>query len=98
VNGKTVQEETLSLIGVKFTTFSKKKKTGVLYNARKLVTTMMIENHYSWEEREAGESCCFISEVRNRGYKTVIRQDKPPITGIKSNLESLSSSIKLALE
>jgi hypothetical protein len=96
VNGKTVQEETPALIGVKFTTFF--KKTGVLYNARKLVTTMMIENHSSWEERYAGESCCFISEVRKRGYKTVIRNDEPPITGIKSNLESLRSNKKLTLE
>jgi hypothetical protein len=43
VNGKTIQEETIALIGVKFTSF---KKTGVLYNARELVTTMIrMEKH-----------------------------------------------------
>jgi hypothetical protein len=43
VNGKTVQEETIALIGVKFTSF---KKTDVLYYARKLVTTVIrMEKH-----------------------------------------------------
>lgn len=40
-----------------------------------------------------GQSCFFISEVRNRGYKTVMRNDKTPINGI-----SLRSNIKLTLE
>jgi len=43
VNGKTVQEETIALIGVKFASLN---KTGVLYNARKLVTSMIrMEKH-----------------------------------------------------
>jgi hypothetical protein len=43
VNGKTVQEETIALIGVKYTSL---KKTGVLYNAKKLGTTVIrMEKH-----------------------------------------------------
>jgi hypothetical protein len=46
---------------------------------------------YGKREKQ-GESWFFINEVRNRDYKTVIRNDKPPINGIKCNLESLRSN------
>lgn len=91
MNGKTVQEDTIALIGVKFTSLN--KKTCV-------VLCKEIGDHcdqggktlYGKRDKQ-GESCFFISEVRNGSYKTVIRNDKPPINGI-----SLRSNIKLNLE